>query len=346
MTSPRISAVINGLSINSVLHADIVITDSTSASNFQLTLGLPDALAVRDMPGHPDVSIAITPDSNSPGAVIFEGVSDSLTFDPLRKLAALRGRDMSGPMRETSPQNTFTNLTVSEIATLVAARYGFIADVLPTSTFAGSYSHDGYNQMVLNGRSKFTNDWDLLAHLARLAQYEVFLDGRTLVCRPLATLARERLSYDVKSFFNARFRREYPRPSQSFVVVKSWNSWLGKALTHSLDPYWVSADGQPATSVAGPEASEIAIAPDLMPDDAERLAMAIARSLNDRELTMDVTMAGDVRLKPRDTMIITNAGTVFDREYLVRSIHRRYSASAGYQQFVRGTAAFSLAVGL
>jgi len=88
---------------------------------------------------------------------------------------AISGRDLTGRMIDTKTSEKYPNLTASQIAGLLAAKYGLTPVITPTATKVGRY----YEVDSVRSQSDRT-EWDLLTWLAREEVFNVFVRRREL----------------------------------------------------------------------------------------------------------------------------------------------------------------------
>jgi phage protein D len=269
---------------------------------------------------------------------MFTGLADSIAIDPINNTARILGRDYSSVLINSMYQDSFCNQSASEIANYIAARHGFDTNITTTSTMAGSYQCDSYNQILLNAHSRIGNEWDLLTHLAKVEGFELFVDGTALIFAPSMALPNNSAAIDVRDLIATKFFKVCPLSDQTRLTVKSWNSWLGQALSHT--------DDQPSdesvlsiSDLHGDLGTNIAIVrPNLTAQGAEQLAKRHLDTSNQEALTIQITMPGEMSLKPRDLLTITGGFVGFDTNYIVKSVRRHFSTSAGFLQYVQGFA--------
>jgi hypothetical protein len=338
--TPRIRAQINGQPVTSIVHADLINAGSCKSSRFELTVS-----TLRDTSANQwldlltekvtvEILMRSQPDGND--VSIFEGLADSVAFDPINGIARVQGRDFSSILVNSTHQYSFCNQTASEIVSYVAQRHGFIPNVTATSTMRGSYQCDGYNQILLNAHSRATSEWDLLTHLARTSGFELFVDGTVLVFAPLSSLPRNHVAVDRNQVKSLRFRKILPLTYQTSLTVKSWNSWLGQVSLYS-DAQSTDQAIADVTSLSNEPGTEIAIIePNLTPWGAEQLAQRHLLAINEQQRTVEIVMPGEFSLRPFDVLSVSGGGPDFDEDYIIRSVRRHYSATAGFVQYIQG----------
>jgi hypothetical protein len=277
----------------------------------------------------------------SEDVAVFEGLADEVVYDPINRVVSVVGRDYSSVMINSSYQGSYYNQTASEVATQISSRHGFVSSIAPTSMMIGTFRSDNYSQIMLNTHSRITNEWDLLCHLAASEKFELFVDGTALVFAPLESLKRNFLTIGDSDIKRMRFHRRCPLADQTRITVKSWNSWLNQMLSHT-DSQASGTIGDTAPGLTSDLGIEIAVVrPNLMPNDTEQLVQRCLNRLNEKVLSVDLVLPGDLSLKPRDVLTIRGNGENFDADYNVQSVRRHLSATEGFIEYVHGSAAAS-----
>jgi hypothetical protein len=343
--APRIQALVNGLAINSVIHADIVNSGSCKSSHFELTVSINDSATDNlwlNLPsGRIAVSISVSADPDYDQTIMFEGLAENVAFDPINRVARIQGKDYSSVLVNTTFQNSFCNLTASEIAFYIAARHGFGENIELTTAMVVSYRGAGYNQMLLNDYSRFTSEWDLLVFLAKHEGFEMFVEGTTLIFASATSLRRNYQFIDKSLVIGLKFHKRCPLSSVTTLVVKSWNSWLGEALQTSDQQSSSTLGPSDLGLTTDPGIEFVLVKPNLTAADSERLTQRYLETLNEQQLNIELVMPGEMSLKPGDVITTAGNGFIFDNEYIVKSIRRRFSAGAGFVQYIQGYAVSS-----
>jgi hypothetical protein len=107
-------------------------------------------------------------------------------------------------------------------------------------------------------------------------------------------------------------------------------------LTHTDDQTTNQSDFGFSVLNADPAAEIALVKPNLTPQDVERLVSRRLETLNEQATTVQITMPGDTLLKPGDVLSVASARSTFDGDYIIGSMRRRYSTSAGFIQYVQG----------
>jgi len=346
--SPRIRGVVNGDSVNSIMHAEVFVGGSHHSSRFELTVStlgdLAESHRLALLNGRIEVSILMRALPDGEDIVLFEGLADGIAIDPVNNVSRIHGRDYSSILINSAYQKSFSNQTASEIVNYIADRHGLSSNIETTSAMVGSYYHDGHNQVLLNTHSAISSEWDLLRYLAKAEGFELFFEGTVLVFASATSLPRNYVTLDKSNLLGIKFLRSFPLADTSNIIVKSWNSWQGQMFLHSEEKLY-NQNTIGASNLDNRSGAEVAIIkPNLTLQDAAQLAQRYLRTLDEQRLKVDVVMPGDLSLKPLDILSITGNGSNIDSDYIVKSIRRHYSSAAGFIQYVRGVVAIDNSV--
>jgi phage protein D len=255
------------------------------------------------------------------GSTLIVGQIDNITIDFSMQLAQLSGRDLSARLIDEEVNQSFANQTASNIATKFALAAGLIPNVFPTKTPVGQYYELAHTRTALGLHTRNATQWDLLAALAEIEAYTLFVTGTTLnfVPRPgpgaPVTLIYGQdligLSIDkAVSLVNAKVR------------VKSWNTRLKMA-----------HQGEQGSGV-----STTLIKPNLMPDQVTNIAAAKQAELVAQTNFLRAVMPGETTLSPQTWINLQGTGTAMDGLYIIQAIERRIDPHHGFTQIVEAYA--------
>jgi hypothetical protein len=348
LRTPRVRAQFNGLPVDSVLHVDMTVAGSYKSSQFEVTVATGQTSGTEQWltpsAGRVAVTIFMQCQKDDGETVVFQGLADGIAFDPITRVARVQGRDYSSVLINSGYQDSFCNLTASEIASQIARRHGFDENIAATSAMVGSYQSSSYNQMLLNAHSHITSEWDILTQLATHEEFELFVSGTTLVFAPSTALQKKNWAIRDNLVKSIRFHMSCPLSGQTSVTVKSWNSWLNQTLAYTSKQSYNHASSETG-GLSLDLGTEVAIVrPNLTSQGTEGLAQRYLNQLNQQELTVEFVLPGNVSLAPRDIVTISGNGVGFDTDYLVKSVHWRFSSTGGFTQSVRGCALMSNSV--
>jgi hypothetical protein len=110
------------------------------------------------------------------------------------------------------------------------------------------------------------------------------------------------------------------------VTVKSWNS-------RQSNVYTQTARGGSA-SKSGATQSYVLVRPNLLPEQALKLAQNWLATLVQHERVITALMPGELTLNPRSIVGLEGTGTTFDQAYRVDTIERRLRFDGGFVQYV------------
>ena len=244
------------------------------------------------------------------------GKADSLHMDPLRGTLDVAGRDLSAALVEARVDETFANRTSSEVAEALAARHGLQADVTATTTPVGRLYGAERDRLVMGQFARAATEWDLLAALAGLEGFDLFMDGARLHFGPATDEAAVVLAAGGCMAMEVEHRLAL---ADVRVQVRSWGSRAGAA---------VSASAGSGARVHG------VVKPNLQQDEAQRLAERTLADLQRHEWAAEVTMPGELALTARSRVQVQGAGAGWDRVLRVAEISRHLDARRGFTQRV------------
>lgn len=327
---PRLLATVNGVPVANAVSARIASNNFYAADRFSLVAALGsstpfDWLSADRM----DVQIGV---ALSGGAeTLIEGEADQVEVDPIRRTATLTGRDLTARLIEARTQESFSNRTASEIATLLAQRRGLAADIARTTTPVGRYWQLQRDRITLDQFSRATTEWDLLVTLAGLEGFDVWVSGRTLHFRPRAatpapsaTLRATPGPLGGANVTALRLERALTLSRDIEVVVKSWNARQQQSFLRRARRRRGGGTGEPQRYVY--------IVPNLTPDEALKLAQRRLEELTRHERRITADMPGDVTLTPRQRIRLDGTGTDFDQDYWIDEITRTLHPTLGFTQ--------------
>jgi phage protein D len=263
---------------------------------------------------------------------LFDGTVDTVTLNVTQGLIHIAGRDLSTQLIETRSEETFSNRTSSEIASLLAKRHGLIANVLQTTTPVGRYYQDEHDRITLGQYSRSTTEWDLLVFLALQEGFDVTVTGTTLNFRPSSDTTATAFIVTPTDCIEMTLERRLPLAQDVTVTVKSWNSRQSSAFVQT-----VTNSGNVGSNSGGSSSSKqyVFVRPNLTADQALKFVLQKLRDLTMHERVVDLTVPGDLSLAPAGQLIVTGTGTEFDQMYSIDLVESRLSISEGFTQRIR-----------
>ena len=329
LRTPRLAVLVNGVVLAGAMEADVSSNSHYAADRFRVRTALraDDPLIWSQAQMLVEVRMGL----DGAWASLVSGAVDRLDIDPVQGLVELEGRDLTAGLIEARTQETFSNRTASEIATLLAQRQGLSADVAATSTPVGRYYQDEHDRITLDQFSHATTEWDLLVFLARQEGFNVWVDGTMLHFQPQAAAGAGAVTLGPGDCMDLRLERSLTLARDIEVVVKSWNTRQQVAFTQTAH-----ARGKAGHDIASGKVQRyVYVRPNLTPQDALQLAQRLLADLTRHERVVRATLPGELVLTPRSQVLLQGTGTDFDQLYYVAEIDRRLSVSRGFLQTIR-----------
>lgn len=316
---PRTRVLFAGLDLPGVLGIEVQSNNHYSADRFRVQFAasaVPHELL--QVPGSVlEILVAV----DEFWASLIVGAVDSASFDPVKGLFDVEGRDLSAKFIESQVDDTFANRTSSEIAQILAGRHGLAALVTPTRTAAGRYYQSEHDQVVLGSFSKATTEWDLLAFLAAREGFDIYMTGAALWFGPPQVDAVKVLQNS--DCVSLRLEHCVGLARGMDVTVKSWGSKSAAATVVTA-----SAAG------SAPPLKRTLTRPNLTADEALALANRTIADLKRHEWTGHVVMPGELTMSSRSQVMIAGTSTMWDRLYAVTKITRQLDVRRGFSQSV------------
>ena len=278
------------------MEAEVVSNNHYAADQFSasVALGIDQWADISFWGGEPDILLKVqfSLDGGASFTSLVQGAVDSIMIDPTLGMVHLEGRDLTASLIETRTQETFSNRTASEIASLLAGRHNLAQQVFATTTPVGRYYQDEHDRITLNQFSHSTTEWDLLIFLARQEGFDVFVQGQTLYFQPATEPTEIAALFQPDDLIDLKLERSLTLARDIEVVVKSWNSRQNSAFVQRA-----RANGR---CVSGKSASQpqqyVLVRPNLTPDDALKLAQRTLAELTRHERTIGMTVPGELML--------------------------------------------------
>ncbi len=329
---PRLLARLNGEAVANAVSARVASNNHYAADRFSLVVALGETPAATWMSAdRMMVEIGVGLDLASTSLV--QGEVDQVELDAVRRLVFLTGRDLTARLIEARTQESFSNRTASEIATLLAGRRGLTADIARTTTPVGRYWQLQRDRITLDQFSRATTEWDLLVTLAGLEGFDAWVAGTTLHFRPReqadagATVLRASDGPGGQANVTGlRLERALTLARDIEVVVKSWNARQQQSFLRRARRGGASSDQIQRY---------VLVVPNLTPDEALKLAQRKLAELTRHERVVVADMPGELAMAPRQRLRIEATHTDFDQEYWIDEVDRTLHTTRGFTQTVR-----------
>ena len=344
LARPRLQVLANGTPVAGVRSAEIESNNHYASDRFSVVFALgADQLWTADYWSSQaaimlDVQIGFLPDGAPEGAVswtsLLQGATDTIEIE-VPSTVRIQGRDLSAGLIAARTQETFANQTSSDIVTTIAQRHNLTPQVTTTSTLVDRYYELEHDRITLNQFSRTTTEWDLLVFLAQQEGFDLFVQGTTLYFQPSNTdlsapdlILRPRPTVNgPANLIELRMQRNLALAAGIDVTVRSWNSRQQNAYSQTA-----TTGGGPGS---GSSQSYVLVRPNLLADDAMKLAQTWLATLAQHERVISALMPGELTLTPRSTVGLEGTGTAFDQIYHIDTIERHLRFDGGFVQHVR-----------
>ncbi|HBK05776.1 MAG TPA: hypothetical protein DDZ81_07900 [Acetobacteraceae bacterium] len=322
--APVIEVTIDGTPISGLLWAYIVTTNSFSADTYALTfaIGVQPQEDIGFWSSLTAGTVEVGADYNS----LITGIIDTIRIDPIRGVATIEGRDLSGRLVDCYRQQDFVNQTASEVVSTIARYHGLPPVVTTTEGNIGRYYADGYTKLSLGQFSRSQSDWDLIVQLAREAAFDVFVQGTSLYFQPPTSATTVPIALSLRDVQALYVDRNINMANNSSAQVQSWNS-RDMVSYSSLQAQQSGASGSPSLPFLFSGSNYTA---QQVTDTMSQYTAELGRLTT----TLRIEMPWNAALTPRTIIMLSGTGSALDTTYRVDTVERRFSASSGSEQTI------------
>ena len=344
---PRLQALANGKVILGAESAEVSDNGYLQSNRFRLTIAIgPD----KDMTPAwwsdntdvmVEIKVGLLPDGAAEGTGTYTsliiGSADLVEVDLIRGTIHVEGRDLAAKLIETKTQESYSNKTSSQIATILAGNHGLTPVVTATSTPVGQYYQLEHDKLTLNNFSRQTTEWDLLTSLADLEGFDVWVQGKELHFGPAPDSQGTvfGIIYQpgppvVGNVLTIAMERHLLLANDIQVTVKTWNAKHKAAFTRVVKASGATAPPKKAGTTA-PQ-NYVFVKPNLTPDQALKFGQQKLVELTRHERIVRVEMPGELVLTTRGMVSLTGTGTSWDQQYYVAELTREIGEHGFYQR--------------
>ncbi len=232
----------------------------------------------------------------------------------------LRAYDRAHRLHRGRNTQVFKNMSDSDIASQIAQREGFQADVQSTSPV-----HD----YVLQDNQ---TDWEFLRQRAAIYGFEVQVAGKTVLFKPPPSKERESVSLAWKQQLTSFSATMTTGDQVNEVVVRGWDPVkkevvTGKATTpQGLPQVGESRTGGQVSKEAFKNTTSMVVVrqPVFSQAHAERVAQTVLNELSGSFITARGTAMGDPKLELGSKVEIKSVGQQFTGKYQVTQITHHF----------------------
>ena len=325
---PRLRVLADGQVLAGAFEADVVSNNHFAADRFQVSVALgAEPMRVLELVEREavEVEVLVSLDDGAGFSSLVVGDVDRLEVDPLHGVVRLEGRDFSSRLIEARAEESFVNLTASEIATRLAARHGLAADVQATTTPVGRLWEANRDRLLLDQFARATTEWDLLGALAGVEGFDLWVTGRILHFRRDGATRAMRVSLGEAT--SVRLERSLTLAGGVEVVVRSWSAERQQGFTEKARRAGRGGAGAKVRRY-------VYVIPNLTPAEAALVARRRLEEISRHERVVAIEMPGELDIAPRMKLAFAGSGTGFDQEYWVDRVERRLSGMHGFRQTV------------
>ncbi len=318
-----------------LLRASIATTNCFSADTYSLTFAMGGSENVAFWSTVSSAYLEVTAViSSALGPAYYNlitGMADTIHVDPIRQTVGVEGRDLSSSLVDSYRQQDFVNQSASEIVSTIAQYHGLQPVVTATSGSVGRYYSDGYTKLSLGQFSCLQSDWDLVVQLARQNNFDVFVEGRLLYFQASNLSYGSPTTLSFRDVQSARIEKNLSMTANAAAKVQSWSS-------QNMAAYGSAGSGGGSIIDQGPSTVNLPFlfsGANYTSQQVTEMAERYTTELNRLQTVLRLEMPWDLSLSPRTTILLNGTNTLFDTTYLIESIERHYSPTAGSKQLVR-----------
>lgn len=325
----------NGVIIPGLIDVEVISNNHFSSDTFSATFALNASVLFGSgfWASELEIAVQVLFSVNATTFVsLFTGTVDTVTINVIRGLVHIMGRDLSAQLIEARIEETFSNRTSSEIASVLATRHGLTANVVRTITPVGRYYQDEHDRITLGQFSRSTTEWDLLVFLAEQEGFNVSVSGTALNFLPSNNSTLAPYLITPANCIDMRLERRLILARDIAVTVKTWNSRQNNAFAQTVIGKNNASSGR---SGLNNPLQYLFVSPNLTADQALNFAQKKLESFTMHERIVEVTVPGDLCLTPIGQLILTGTDTQFDQIYDIDLIERRLSLNDGFTQRIK-----------
>jgi len=264
------------------------------------------------------------------------GQVDHIQIHLEKGLCEVDGRDMTANFIDTKTQQTYQNLTASQIVEKLAGEHGMTADVTPTTTLVGRYYEIDHERIGAGEFTRTTTEWNLMCSFAQKEGFDIWVTGTTVHFHP--TVPEDPnpfvVLWDQGRFFSNAIEITVDRAltfaKDIIVVVQSWDSRTGKSVTK------YAPSGARAAAVASGKAQQFTyVHPNMSEAEAQVEANRIREDLTKHERLLEFSVPADLMVTARNQVSLQGTGSSWDQPYFIDNISRSMSWDEGFIQRIK-----------
>lgn len=270
---------------------------------------------------------------------MFQGLVDAVTYQPAQAALNVECRDYLSKLIDMRVLGSWMNMTGPEIVEAMATKAGLSADVSITGGMQGQFRQTEHKRHSGVSNNRFRTAFDLARYIANSSQADLYVDGKTLICRPMLSPSSDgavvhALQYvDVgvntpirSSVSDLSLRRDYQIAKGVMVHVLSWDSRQRTKMEWYFGP-----DGGSARKASDAGNLHSFQFPGLRMDEVQAKAEQLYHEIVAHERIISYEAPAMINLAPRHFMRLTGTNSTWDGTHAVDSVVTTYSG-AGFRQ--------------
>ncbi|HQT27461.1 MAG TPA: hypothetical protein PLK99_12840, partial [Burkholderiales bacterium] len=269
--------------------------------------------------------------------------ADKLVLDPYTSAITLHGRDLSGLLIDNKTDDKYPNMTASQIATLLAEKYGLTPKVTPTTEKVGNFYTLDHVRMTAQD-----TPWTLLSYLAQHEGFQCFVLGRTLyfgkfqsVLSPEPYLIQftppnAQAPYPESNATQLRFEHDLTLAQDVSVRVRSYHGAKNAAYSATATATKTQKRHERDVLLAQMMQNYDYTFPGLTQQQCQQKANQILAEISHHELKMEARFPGDTLIFPWTQVQVVGTDTIFDTTYNAARIVRWFDDRRGFGMRVNG----------
>jgi phage protein D len=257
--------------------------------------------------------------------MMISGGVDEITIDLIDGCVSVSGRDKSAQLSEKRRSKKFNNQKSSDIVSEIASDNGLTPVIETTGDDAGKQYHQDTVHLALNA-----TDFETLSALAEREGARWYVKGDELHFVPKDSsegaypLIYRDGSYKIANFEKLTMKRNLRADKPVKVKVKSWHHKDAKVYEHTEETG--GSDGTPLEfehHVAMANQAQV-----------EKIAKSKMNDVLRHELSLDITIPGDLNIDASQKLILIGTDSAFDQEYDIDHIKFTIGEDGGFEMSI------------
>lgn len=277
------------------------------------------------------LDIQASVDGGATWTSLIVGQVDHIQIHIEKGLVDVDGRDMTANFIDTKTQETYQNLTSSQIVEKLAAEHGMTADVTPTTTLVGRYYEMDHERIGSGAFTRTTTEWNLLCSFAQKEEFDIWVTGTTVHFHPVVPEDPNPfvVLWDKDRLFSNAIEITVDRAltfaKDIVVVVQSYDSKTGRSVTK------YAPSGARSAAISSGKAQQFTfIRPNLSDVTAQEEANRLRADLTKHERLIEFSVPADLIVTARNQVSLQGTGSSWDQPYFIDNISRSMSWDDGF----------------